>query len=105
MMRRMRGTRRMNGMVKDFKIGQLWATPCRLVVEIIKINTQDTWGVVGNVINNIEKSSFYDYGEAENGLGWTWDFDGKFDPNPQRDNTDSDLIKLITEKENPEYFI
>ncbi len=93
--------------LKNYQAKQLWMTPCGLVVELTYIDQRSSWGVIGNVIHNLEKSSFYeeDEDEEDDGIDWAWSFTGNFDASDKERRKDTDLVKEITRQDNPEYFI
>ncbi len=94
--------------LKDYQTNQLWVTHGGVIVELTEINLKSPWGVVGNVIQNLEKSIFYSKDDDwDDGIGWAWEFTGNFDVDRKglKGLQGNNLVKQITRKDNPEYFI
>ena len=92
----------------NFNVGEIWRTEAGTIVGIVSLEDEGTnlWFVIGNIIYDIELSSFFnnDGDGYTTPYGWSWNKDGHFDPNENR-RTDTNLVELITKEEYPEYYL
>ncbi len=82
-----------------YKPGQLWLSPVGIVIEIVKLENDD-WGVRGNIIKHLERSSWCN---EDLNQPWAWNDEGEFDLTGKI--KDTDLYRLLTPEHDPEYFI